>query len=139
MVRGLDLAARWMLGIIFIYASYDKILHPAAFAKAVYNYQILPDMLINLTALILPWMELLLGFFLIAGIWLAGATALVNLLLIIFSTAIFFNLARGLNIHCGCFSTAESGDPITIGTVLRDSLMLIPAFFLLIRHVFQKK
>ena len=39
---------RLALGAVFLYASYDKILHPAAFAKAVYNYQILPDEAISL-------------------------------------------------------------------------------------------
>ncbi len=67
------LAARLLLGGIFVFASIDKILHPAAFADAVYNYQILPDSLINLTAVFLPWLELILGGCLIAGVWLPGA------------------------------------------------------------------
>jgi len=51
------LAARLVMAGIFLYASIDKIAHPAAFAKDIYNYQILPDALINLTALLLPWLE----------------------------------------------------------------------------------
>ncbi|MGA8240229.1 MAG: MauE/DoxX family redox-associated membrane protein [Desulfobacterales bacterium] len=43
------LALRLLLGTVFLYASYDKILHPQAFAQAVYNYQILPDMAVNPT------------------------------------------------------------------------------------------
>ena len=38
---------RLLLGVIFVYASFDKILRPAAFAEIIYNYQILPDPLIN--------------------------------------------------------------------------------------------
>ena len=68
--RFFALMARLILGVIFIYASIDKIFHPAAFAEAVYNYQILPDALINLTAIVLPWLELILGAFLILGLWL---------------------------------------------------------------------
>ena len=50
------ICARVILGAVFIYASIDKIRNPEAFAKAVYNYQILPDSLINLTAIALPWL-----------------------------------------------------------------------------------
>lgn len=101
----LFLAARIILGGIFVYASIDKILHPAAFAEAVYNYQILPDSLVNLTAVFLPWLELILGGCLIAGVWLPGAALIANVLLITFAGALAFNLARGLDIHCGCFTT----------------------------------
>jgi hypothetical protein len=63
-----------------VYASYDKILHPLAFAEIVYNYQILPDVLVNLVALFLPWIELLVGLSLIVGMWLPGALLISNLL-----------------------------------------------------------
>lgn len=66
------LAARLILGGVFVFASVDKILHPAAFADAVYNYQILPDSLINVAAIILPWLELVLGSLLIIGVWMPG-------------------------------------------------------------------
>ena len=55
--KHLALLFRLFLGILFIYASVDKILHPAAFAKIVYNFHILPGFLINLFAIILPWVE----------------------------------------------------------------------------------
>jgi hypothetical protein len=42
----------------------------------VFNYKILPDAAISLVALILPWLEALLGLCLIAGFWLPGATVL---------------------------------------------------------------
>lgn len=126
----LTLFARLILGGVFVYASFDKILHPAAFAKAVYNYQILPDGLINLTAIILPWLELVLGSFLIIGLWLPGTAVICNLLLLTFTGALLFNMARELDIGCGCFSTtAESA--INLWTVLRDISILIPAVYLL--------
>lgn len=128
---GLFLVGRLFLGGIFIFASIDKIIHPAVFAEAVYNYQILPNILINLTALVLPWLELVLGLMLVAGIWLPGAVLLSTLLLLAFSGILIFNLSRGLNISCGCFTTEPSTDPISFWTVLRDASFLIPAFYLL--------
>jgi len=125
------LAARLTLAGIFIYASLDKIAHPAAFAKDVYNYQILPDALINLTALVLPWLELFLGLCLLAGIWLPGAVLTVNGLLVVFLAALVFNLARGLDINCGCFSTGSDAPAMSAGGyLLRDAGFLAVGIFL---------
>ncbi len=116
---------------IFIYASIDKIAHPAAFAKDVYNYQILPDTLINLTALALPWLELFLGLCLLAGIWLPGAVLVVNALLVVFLAALLFNLARGLDVDCGCFSSGSGGPAMSAGWYLmRDAGFLALGAFL---------
>ena len=70
--RAITLALRLVLGGIFIYASLDKIVHPRAFAEIIYNYQILPGSLINLSAVILPWLELFLGLLLISGRFMVG-------------------------------------------------------------------
>jgi uncharacterized membrane protein YphA (DoxX/SURF4 family) len=124
--------ARLILGAIFIYASIDKIIHPAAFAKAIYNYQILPDSLINLTAIVLPWLELILGLFLIIGLFREGSACIVTVLMLVFFGAMIFNLARGLDIHCGCFGTSTDGtnNAPMVWYVMRDGLFLIPALYL---------
>ena len=120
-MRPARIVARLTLAGIFIYASLDKIAHPAAFAKDVYNYQILPDALINLTALVLPWLELFLGLCLLVGIWLPGAVLTVNGLMVVFLAALVFNLARGLDINCGCFSTGSEAPAMSAGWyLLRD-------------------
>ncbi len=128
----LPFVVRLILGAIFIYASLDKILHPGAFAQAIYNYQILPGELINLTAIVLPWLELILGLFMIVGLWLPGATFLCTLLLLTFFGALLFNALRGLHIDCGCFSTS-AGTPSDIPMawyVLRDGVFLLLALYL---------
>jgi len=122
--------ARIMLGIVFVYASYDKILNPAAFAKIIYNYQILPDELINLSAIFLPWLELTIGSFLIIGVWLPGTVFISNILLIIFFSALMYNKSRGLDISCGCFSTSESVAPEATLYLLRDFSFVVIAVYL---------
>jgi uncharacterized membrane protein YphA (DoxX/SURF4 family) len=117
--------SRLLLGGIFIAAAAGKIVHPAEFAKVIHNYQILPDSFINIAAIVLPWLEALLGALLAAGVWLPGAVALANLLLLCFFSALVFNLARGINVHCGCFSTDITGDPHTAWYLLRDSSFLL--------------
>ena len=129
------LVCRIILGVIFIYASLDKIAHPAEFAKAIGNYHVLPFGLENLLALTLPWLELLAGVALITGVMIDGAAIMVIIMNIIFIFAISQALARGISIECGCFSvTTEGGDNIGLQTVIRDIGYLIMGFIVLYRR-----
>jgi uncharacterized membrane protein YphA (DoxX/SURF4 family) len=116
---------RLVMAGVFIYASIDKIIHPDLFAQAVYNYQVLPGFLVNLTALILPWLELILGACLLINRWMAGSSALAAGLMTLFVGLTLFNLIRGLDISCGCFSAAPDENPITVLTLVRDISFLI--------------
>jgi uncharacterized membrane protein YphA (DoxX/SURF4 family) len=124
------LVARVLLGGVFIYASLDKIRHPELFAEAVYNYQLSPEVAVNLVALWLPWLELLSGGLLVLGVWARGGSLILSALMLVFLAALGINLARGLDVHCGCFTT-QGSDPLTIFTLLRDSLFLVLALYLL--------
>ena len=130
----LVILCRLALGGVFIYASLDKIANPAEFAKAIGNYHVLPFGLENLLALFLPWLELLTGILLIAGIMVDGATILIISMNIVFIFAISQALARGISIECGCFSVStEGGSNIGFQTILRDFVYLIMAFIIFYR------
>jgi len=124
---------RLLLGAIFIAASIDKIVHPAEFAKIVQNYQILPDSLINIVSIMLPWLEVLLGAFIVYGWWLPGATVLACLLLAVFWVALAYAVARGIDIHCGCFSSQTSGPTHTVWYLVRDLFFLLLGASVMIR------
>ena len=130
----LVILCRLVLGGVFIYASLDKIANPAEFAKAIGNYHVLPFGLEKLLALFLPWLELLTGILLIAGIMVDGATILIISMNIVFIFAISQALARGISIECGCFSVStEGGSNIGFQTILRDFVYLIMAFIIFYR------
>jgi len=126
----LSMLVRLILGVIFIVAGAPKVLYPAAFAEAVYNYQILPDGLINMAAIVMPWVEVIVGGMLIVGFWIPGAVVIYNGLMISFIAALAYNTARGLDIHCGCFSPG-SGEAISIETIFRDLLILCLSLYLM--------
>ena len=108
----LPLISRLILGIIFIYASYHKILDPEAFSKNIHNYHITDNFVWveNLVALILPWLELIVGIFLIFGVFLEGATSITISMLIFFIILLSQAVFRGIDVHCGCFkSVADEG------------------------------
>ena len=140
-IRPLFIAARLILGGVFLYAGFEKILHPAAFAEIIFNYRILPDVLTPFAAVVLPWLEVFVGLALFLGMWLPGAVFLCNLLLVIFLGALAFNLTRGLAIHCGCFGTnfREGSHEPMAWYLARDAVFFIPAFYLFMHIFFMKK
>ena len=92
------------LGLLFIYASLDKIWSPGLFAKAISNYRILPLPLLHISAIILPWLELVCGFALITNKYSRAANALIAGMLMVFILAILSAMFRGLDFNCGCFN-----------------------------------
>ena len=114
----IELAARWVLGATFIYASYSKILAPAAFAKLIYGYDLFPAALINLLAIILPFVELIAGMALIFGFYPRSAVLIVNVLLLAFIVSLSINIIRGHEFDCGCFAINADGQSTFSGPLL---------------------
>jgi uncharacterized membrane protein YphA (DoxX/SURF4 family) len=119
------------LGAVFLYAAYDKILHPADFARIVYHYQLIgPNQHVgpwasNLLAVTLPWIEVVLGLALLTGVWRREGATLASVLLVVFVVAVSAALARNIDLeNCGCFSVSGEGRAAGIQLILADLLML---------------
>ena len=97
------------LGAIFVAAALPKIADPPSFAHMIYNYRILPAALINITSLVMPWLELFAGLALILGVWKTAARNIIAAMLVVFIIAIAFNLLRDNAIDCGCFDVSAAG------------------------------
>ena len=122
----IELAARWILGLTFIYASFHKIMVPADFAKIVYGYSLFPEIFINLIAIILPLLEIIAGLALIIGVYPRSAAIIINGLLLAFIVVLSINLIRGHEFDCGCFSAGQSGYFSSPGvTLVRDVIYFI--------------
>ena len=133
--QNLILFFRFIIGLIFIYASIDKILNPLAFSNIIDNYHITPQELNNLAALIIPWVELVAGIFLILGIFINGSSFIIIILLVFFIFILTQALFRGINVHCGCFNLAEQSSDVNlriemINRILQDALFLFMAFLI---------
>jgi uncharacterized membrane protein YphA (DoxX/SURF4 family) len=100
------LILRILLGAVFIWAAWGKILDPAGFAEVIRNYRLIPETWINPAALLLPWSEVVCGLLLISGRWIYGSLLLINTALVIFIGALAFNWYRGVDVSCGCFSVS---------------------------------
>lgn len=115
---------RIILGGLFIYASVDKILYPAEFAEAVRNYQILPLGLVNIVAIMLPWVELVAGLLLLNGFKTQNGNAIIFVLICVFIFGVVSAMIKGIDIHCGCFST-EGGRKVGMKALLEDIFLLL--------------
>jgi uncharacterized membrane protein YphA (DoxX/SURF4 family) len=128
------LTLRVFLGGIFIWASIDKIIDPQAFARVIENYQLLPVYLVNAAALFLPWLEAVCGFLLITGQFVRGSALIVNGLLITFTAALLISIYRGLDISCGCFSSAPEAEKGLWGSVIRDVMLLAVGLWIFVQE-----
>lgn len=113
-----------VLGAVFMYASFDKIAHPEAFANIISNYHLLPFQLVNPLAIFLPWMEFITGLFLVVGKWVKGSLVIYSALLIVFIIALAQALIRGLDISCGCFSVQSSTTTEIWIRIIEDIILL---------------
>ena len=115
-----ELIVRWLLGMLFVYASFHKIADPSGFAKIIYGYGLFPNISVNLIAIIVPFIELTAGTALITGVYPKSAAMIINGLTVSFILAISANLIRGHEFDCGCFSgKSETPEPAWL-TLLRD-------------------
>ena len=114
----------WLVALIFIFAGAGKILNPAQFAVNIDNYRILPYFFVSLLAVVLPWLELLCGLFLISGKLKKGAALTLLLLSLIFLTAISSALIRELDISCGCFTISPEAIRIGYTRLAEDFILL---------------
>jgi uncharacterized membrane protein YphA (DoxX/SURF4 family) len=132
-MRLIETAARMLLGAVFIYAGWGKILDPAAFAVIIGNYQILPPALIHPAALLLPWLEMVCGICLIVGRLVRGSALIVVFLMAAFMGALAFSAAQGLDVQCGCFSNDPAASSNLLLNLLRDLILLGVALAVLLR------
>ena len=129
---------RLVLGLVFIWASWHKILTPDQFAKILYGYGIFPDATINLLAIGVPFIELITGLSLILGLYKRSALILINAMLTGFIIVIAFNLIRGHEFDCGCFSFGDTkGVSSAVELLIRDVFMLGAG--LVLWHLFKQE
>ena len=103
--RRVALVLRLAAGAVLVYASRDKLLDPQPFADAIDDYRVLPLAVVNLSAIVVPWVELIAGSCLIVGLWAPGAGLVTAALAAFYTGALTSALLRGLEIDCGCFGS----------------------------------
>ena len=130
--RYLIVITRIILGAVFLWASFGKIMEPGDFARSISNYHIVPFGIENIIALILPWLELLIGMGLILGIMVDGSVQISAILLIMFILMIGQAMLRGFNIECGC--GLKEGEMIGLNKILENIVFIGGAYIVMQRR-----
>ena len=129
-VRRSIVVLRLLLGGVFLYAAWTKLrASPLIFAMSVDSYQLLPEWGVLAVAYSLPWLELLIGVLLLAGLWLRYVAASASAILVMFFALMLRSYVQGQGIDCGCFGVGEAISPKTL---LRDGSLLAAAVLLTI-------
>lgn len=125
---------RLILGAVFVAAGVIKIwdFHQGgwatpAFYEDIANYHLIESSdAVMLSAVYLPWLELVIGSALLLGRATAGAAAIAAGLMLVFIAALASAWSRGLDISCGCFGheNATANFPLLLG---RDCALLLCA------------
>ncbi|MGH1362591.1 MAG: MauE/DoxX family redox-associated membrane protein [Calditrichia bacterium] len=116
---------------LLLFAAYDKVLHPTAFAQSIENYRMLGPTASRWLAIWIPYLEAILGVCLIVGFWPKETSYLNALLMAVFLTAVAQGYFRGLDINCGCFA-AESGSKLSLGKLMQNVLLFLLSIGLIV-------
>lgn len=87
----LPLIARLVVGLTFVSMGAAKIEDPVVFLKLIREYGMLPEQppwMLNSTAVVLPWLEVLCGVALVFGVAVRGTALVLVGMLAVFTTAI---------------------------------------------------
>jgi len=132
------LAARLILGGLFIYMGLNKALHPVDFLKLVREYELFDNyFLLNFVAASLPWFEVFCGFLLVLGIAVRGSALAVLAMLAPFTVVVFL---RALDIahtegkpfcavkfDCGC----GTGEILICRKIAENFLLMVMCAWLI--------
>ena len=99
---------RIAVGLVMLAAALGKIGDPAAFSTQIHHYRLIPAGAENMLAILLPWVELLAGLALVLGVRARSGAWLTAAMMTVFTLAVGVAVARGLDIECGCFGTADA-------------------------------
>ena len=115
---------------VWLVAGIAKLPGLVEFKELVDRYGILPPFLSAPFAYALPFVEVGIGLYLLAGLFVRGTAMLGTGLFALFLTAQLWALLKGIPLDCGCFGTAVSTQvgPLTI---LRDLGLGLPTFAML--------
>ena len=127
-VQGAVGVVRIAIGLLLIVAGGLKIGHFADLASVIAAFRLLPSFLVAPMAIALPFFEVGLGLYLVAGFCTRAAALLATIEFAVFAAAIASVVVRGIPTSCGCFGPADA-TPASWLDVVRDLALTALAAF----------
>jgi uncharacterized membrane protein YphA (DoxX/SURF4 family) len=130
----LSFAFRIALGGIFLTAGLAKISDPVQFLQTLREFDFFPEFCIRFIAVYIPWLEFVLGFFMLLGLLYRTSALLLTAINILFILAILSVLIRGMEIDCGCFGlmadVLKLPDSADMKAVIRNTIFVLMGLYL---------
>jgi uncharacterized membrane protein YphA (DoxX/SURF4 family) len=108
-----------------LFAGFNKLTDPNAFAQDIANYQVFPHWTWNLAAAIVPITEILGALALLIGVKRRAAAIVLGALDVAFIGLIASVIWRGIDLSCGCFGEASAASNVGWPMLLRDVALLV--------------
>lgn len=134
------LLARVIVGGLFVWMGYKKIVEPVEFLKLIRMYGMMPEsppFYLNATAVALPWLEVFAGLGLLFGVMIRGSALMIAGMLAVFTPVIFLRALTMMSAEnipfsqvafdCGC----GSGVVIIWQKLLSNTALLIGSLWAL--------
>jgi uncharacterized membrane protein YphA (DoxX/SURF4 family) len=121
---------RFILGAVFAVAAWHKFPAPQALADAIIGFQMVPESMALIVAIILIWHELVCGVFMLLGLWTRATTIVISGMLAVFQVGLISVVVRGIEVDCGCFGSFSE---MEVGwfTITRNFILLTFCLLLL--------
>ena len=102
------LFVRVILGGVLLVTGALKVGHTPDLASAIAGFRLLPASVIPLMALLLPFFEILLGVYLLLGLFTRVTAWVVCVQFVVYGAAIASAVIRGIPANCGCFGPHDT-------------------------------
>ena len=120
------LVSRLVLGGVFLVAGITKAFDPGGLAASIRSYELgLPEWFVSLSAYGLPYLEILIGLYLIVGLFTKVSAWAANAMMGVFILALLQGGLRGLEIDCGCFGGATTEESPSLWSAFARDLGLL--------------
>lgn len=130
----IGLACRLIFGGVMLWAGVTKAMEIEVTQRATQAFEILPYDLANVWGMLMPFVEIVVGVFLLTGFMTRFAAVFGTLLMVAFIIGIISVWVRGISIDCGCFGGGGAvTDPSYGMDLARDVALLALVGWLLVR------
>jgi len=128
---------RLIVGSIFIYAGFNKIINPKLFEETLSAYNFFSDSFVHFIVLIFPWVQLILGALLISGYLARPVASVMSILLLTFIIMTILSVSKGSCQACGFLSESlfyKGGNPFILITI--NYLLLVLSSMIIMTKIF---
>lgn len=99
---------RLLLGALLVVTGVLKAGHAPDLAAAIAGFRLLPPAVTALLAVVLPYVEILIGGYLIVGLFTRATAIVAAVQFVLYAGAIASAVIRGIPANCGCFGPNDA-------------------------------